>query len=149
VVETELGPAVTGRERLTRYEGGYSGTGRSENHAWRLNPAGEKMDCSEFPTERYKRRFVWEPSEPIPEVDYTELPADTASVLSKARERGSDLRINPTVTVPSPSIAARKRYSPGRTWSAKSGLSRASRSICFTSRRCLAAASDAALRRGR
>ena len=63
-------------------------TGRSEYHAWLVNPAGEKMDCSEFPTERYKRRFVWEPSEPIPEVDYTELPADTASVVSMAREIG-------------------------------------------------------------
>jgi hypothetical protein len=87
-VETELAPAVTGRERLIRYEGGYSGTGRSEYHAWLVNPAGEKIDCSELPIERYKRRFVWEPSEPIPEVDYTELPADTASVLSKARKIG-------------------------------------------------------------
>src|SRR6266496_256299 len=54
----------------------------SHYHAWLVNNRGEKIDCSEFPVERYKRSFVWEPHDAIPEVGYTSLPDDSADVLA-------------------------------------------------------------------
>jgi hypothetical protein len=82
VVETELATRKTGREPLIRYEGEYTGLGSSQYHVWLVNDAGQKIDCSELPVERYEHQFLWEPTEQVPELEYIEKPEVTASVLS-------------------------------------------------------------------
>lgn len=82
VVETSLATAKTGKPPLVRYEGFIDPEGKkSEYHVWLVDDrTGHKIDCSELPVERYGHGQLWEPYEPVAELEYVERPDVTASM---------------------------------------------------------------------
>jgi hypothetical protein len=86
VDESERYESITKRDRLCRYQGTYTGTGESEYHVWLVNDAtNHKIDCSELPEERYNHAYLWEPEDPVPELDYIEKPEVTCIAVEKLK----------------------------------------------------------------
>lgn len=44
---------------------------------------GHRIDCSELPLERYRHDYLWEPGDPVPELEYTEKPDVTAAMAPR------------------------------------------------------------------
>jgi hypothetical protein len=74
-----LSASTKGRPAGPRWEGVYTKTGSSNYHVWLVNDAGEKIDCSELPTE-YNRTHLWEPHDLVSELNYIERPETTTAV---------------------------------------------------------------------
>jgi hypothetical protein len=91
VVETEQATAKTGESPKVRYEGFLSPTGDgSEYHVWLIDDTTKhKIDCSELPVERYGRPYLWEPGEPVPELQYEERDEVTAAMRPRIMKKYS------------------------------------------------------------
>lgn len=78
---TALVRSNKGRSPGIRWTGEYTGTGGSDYHAWLVNEADERIDCSELPIE-YGHTHLWEPGDLVPTLVYKEIAAATEHVLA-------------------------------------------------------------------